>query len=66
MAIIYIFGAALYIYLLIMIIRGSNAAIESNKLLKNMAYRDTARFVSEVRRGLILQEDEDRAQNDFN
>lgn len=56
---------ALYIYFIILIVRACNAAIETRDLVKNMAFRDTARYLSEARRGIITTEDQDAAEVDF-
>lgn len=66
LGILYIGIFGLYILLIILFIRACNATIETKEIVKNIAYRDTARFISEARRGLITAEDQDAAEIEFN
>jgi len=55
----------LYIVFIIKIWRACTATLETRDHIKNMAFRDTARYLSEVRRGVISQEDQDEASKNF-
>jgi len=63
--IFYIGLVALYIYLIVIFLKACFAVIETKDQIKDMSYRDTARYLSEVRRGIISKEDQEDAEKSF-
>ena len=56
---------ALYIVLIVKFWKACTAVMETRDQIKNMSFRDTARYLSEVRRGIISDEDRDEAEKSF-
>lgn len=55
----------LYIMFMIKIWRACNAVIEISKQIKDMSFRDTARFIAEVDNGSIKEASQREAQEIF-
>lgn len=65
MALLYAGLIALYIVLIVRFWKASSAVMETRDQIKNMSFRDTARYLSEVRRGIISEEDQEEAEKSF-
>ena len=63
--VLYVIIIVFYIVFIVKIWQACTAAIETRNHIKNMSFRDTARYLSEVRRGVITQEDQDEASKNF-
>jgi len=53
------------VMLVVKVWRACNAALETRNQIRDMSFRDTARYISEVRRGVISEDDQAEAKEAF-
>jgi len=56
---------ALYIYLIVLFVRMSNDVKEMRTILKDISFRDTARYITDVEDGRVSQEAQRQAEKTF-
>lgn len=61
----YVAIIAVNVMLIVKVWRACNAALETRNQIRDMSFRDTARYVSEVRRGVISEDDQAEAKEAF-
>jgi hypothetical protein len=63
---VYIAFFVVYIMLIVKLWKACNAVMEINDKFMGISYRDTVRFVAEINKGAITNEDQEEAQEIIN